>query len=71
MLGSSLMSGKWNALIGQIQVTGPTLSLEGGAGSAQGRRVYAQLLQGVSKRLLTPCFRAPHKLRTVFFFFAF
>lgn len=32
MLGSNLVPGKWDALIGQIQVTGPTLSLEEGAG---------------------------------------
>ena len=68
MLGSNLVPGKWRAPIGQIQVTGPALSLEEGAGSAQGWGVYSQLLQGVSKRLLTACCSAPHKLRTGFFF---
>lgn len=71
MPGSSLAPGKWNAPIGQIQVTGPALSLEEGAGSAQGQGVYSQLLQGVSKRLLMACFCAPHKLRTGFFFLRF
>ena len=68
MPGSNLAPGKWSEPIGQIQVTGPALSLEEGAGSAQGQGVYSQLLQGVSERLLTACFCAPHKLRTGFFF---
>lgn len=50
----------------QIQVTGPALS-PGGRGRAVRLGCCSQLLQGVSKRLLTACCSAPHKLRTGFF----